>query len=180
MFTLFHDPFSYRQTYWFPAFRQPSLFERYLDILNQKFVSGLTNQNVKSESSKQISDASQSPNSSESGKSTQSSIQQYQQFPPESGFEGRGYIEEHREKITGSDGEVKIVTRRRLGDHWYENEVFIDKDGKRTEHETWHNVGDEEIEQFKLEWSEKSNKNAVKGSEPESSASASSETETPK
>jgi hypothetical protein len=57
--------------------------------------------------------------------------------------------------VTGADGETRIATRRRLGDRWYENEVHVDKEGKRTERETWHNVGDEDIESFKLEWSEK-------------------------
>jgi hypothetical protein len=33
--------------------------------------------------------------------------------------------------------------------------VHVDKDGKKTERETWHNVGDSEIEAFKHEWSEK-------------------------
>jgi hypothetical protein len=55
----------------------------------------------------------------------------------------------------GADGETRIATRRRLGDRWYENEVHVDKDGKKTERETWHNVGDSEIEAFKHEWSEK-------------------------
>jgi hypothetical protein len=31
-------------------------------------------------------------------------------------FNGRDYVEEHREKVTGSDGETRIGTRRRLGD----------------------------------------------------------------
>jgi hypothetical protein len=70
-------------------------------------------------------------------------------------FNGRDYIEEHRERVTGADGETRIATRRRLGDRWYENEVHVDKEGKRTERETWHNVGDDDIDAFKLEWSEK-------------------------
>jgi hypothetical protein len=47
------------------------------------------------------------------------------------------------------------MTCRRLGDQWHENEVHVDKDGKKTERETWHNVGDSEIEAFKHDWSEK-------------------------
>ena len=65
---------------------------------------------------------------------------------------GGNYVEEHREKVTGSDGETRIATRRRLGDRWYENEIHIDKEGKKTERETWHNVADEDIEKFKVEW----------------------------
>jgi hypothetical protein len=70
-------------------------------------------------------------------------------------FDGRDYVEEHREKVTGADGETRTATRRRLGDRWYENEIHVDKEGKRTERETWHNVGDEDIDKFKLEWSDK-------------------------
>jgi hypothetical protein len=64
-------------------------------------------------------------------------------------------IEEHRERVTGADGETRIATRRRLGDRGCENEVHAEKEGKRTERETWHDVGDDDIEGFKLEWSEK-------------------------
>jgi hypothetical protein len=39
----------------------------------------------------------------------------------------------------------------------YENEVHVHKEGKRTERETWHNVGDEDIERFKVEWNEQQN-----------------------
>jgi hypothetical protein len=70
-------------------------------------------------------------------------------------FNERDYLEEHHERVTGADGETRISTRRRLGDRWYENEVHIYKEWKRTERETWHNVGDADIEAFKLEWSEK-------------------------
>jgi hypothetical protein len=59
--------------------------------------------------------------------------------------------------VTGSNGQTRIATRRRLGDRWYDNEVTIDHDGNRTERETWHNVGDDDIERFKLEWNEKQN-----------------------
>jgi hypothetical protein len=64
---------------------------------------------------------------------------------------GRDYVEEHREKVTGAHGETRIATRHRVGDRGYENVVLVDKDGKRTERETWHNVGDDDIEQSKLE-----------------------------
>jgi hypothetical protein len=63
--------------------------------------------------------------------------------------------EDHREKVTGTDGETRIATRRRLGDRWYENEVHIGKDCKKTERETWNNAEDEEIETLKFEWSAK-------------------------
>jgi hypothetical protein len=70
-------------------------------------------------------------------------------------FNGRDYIEEHREKVTGSDGTTRIATRRRLGARWYENEIQVDKAGEKTERETWHNVSDEDIDSFKAEWSAK-------------------------
>jgi hypothetical protein len=90
-------------------------------------------------------------------------------------FNGQDYVEEHREKVAGSDGETRIATRRRLGDRWYENEVVIDKDGKKNERETWHNVGDDDIEAFKLEWSQKqSGKAALTSSTPQSPAATNS------
>jgi hypothetical protein len=41
---------------------------------------------------------------------------------------------------------------------------------KKTERETWHNVGDEDIEAFKLEWSEKYQPKARVGCEAAGSA----------
>jgi hypothetical protein len=201
MFTLFNDPFYYRPTYWFqPQYyrRQPSLFERYLDALDQRFFAVLRDdatallgleENRESSQRKPASDsqtapptadgttaASPSPDSPQSAatepapsaetpkadatpakQSTPQPAGSSRQFisVTRSTFNGRDYAEEHREKVSGSDGETRIATRRRLGDRWYENEVLVDKDGKRTERETWHNVGDDDIEKFKLEWNDK-------------------------
>ena len=76
-------------------------------------------------------------------------------FQSRSSFNGRDYVEEHRERVTDDDGSVHTTTRRRLGDRWYEQETHTDKDGKSTSKETWHNVPEESIESFKSEWSAK-------------------------
>ena len=76
-------------------------------------------------------------------------------FQSRSSFNGRDYVEEHRERVTDDDGTVHTTTRRRLGDRWYEQETHTDKDGKSTSKETWHNVPEESIESFKSEWSAK-------------------------
>ena len=70
-------------------------------------------------------------------------------------YNGKDYVEEHREKITDSNGNVHLITKRRLGDRWYESESKSDESGKITSKEIWHNVPDDAIEQFKLEWAEK-------------------------
>jgi hypothetical protein len=192
MFTLFHNPFYYSPNYWFQApryLRQQSLFERYLDALDQRFVSTLKDDasELLGLENKNITDKSEAPPSAQSSESEPASStvppatatitapnakpkssdaapspvclvpQCTRQYISQSRsrFNGRDYVEEHREKVTGADGETRIATRRRLGDRWYENEVHIDKDGKKTERETWHNVGDSDIEAFKHEWSEK-------------------------
>jgi hypothetical protein len=79
-------------------------------------------------------------------------------YQTKSTFDGQNYIEEHRERVTGHDGEIRTVVRRRLGDRWYESETHRDKDGKETERETWHNIADDEIDGFKEEWSLKHQK----------------------
>jgi hypothetical protein len=76
-------------------------------------------------------------------------------FQKRATWDGQNYVEEHRERVKGHDGESRTVVRRRLGDRWYENETHTDKDGKTTERETWHNVADDQIDNFKLEWSQK-------------------------
>jgi hypothetical protein len=79
-------------------------------------------------------------------------------YQTKSSFDGHNYVEEHRKRVTGHDGEVRTVIRRRLGNRWYETETHRDKEGKETERETWHNVADDEIEGFKEEWSRKHQK----------------------
>jgi len=81
-------------------------------------------------------------------------------------FNGQNYVEEHRERVTGADGHNRTVVRRRLGDRWYENEIHTDKEGKRTERETWHNVADDEINHFKQEWTQQRPVKAALESEP--------------
>ena len=76
-------------------------------------------------------------------------------FQSRSSFNGKDYVEEHRERVTDDDWSVHTTTRRRLGDRWYEQETHTDKDGKSTSKETWHNVPEESIESFKSEWSAK-------------------------
>jgi hypothetical protein len=86
----------------------------------------------------------------------------------QSRFNRQDYVEEHREKVIGADGETRYGTRRRLGDCWYEKEVEVDKEGKKTERETWHNVSDDDIEKFKEEWSSKHvSKTPIEGSKVE-------------
>jgi hypothetical protein len=68
---------------------------------------------------------------------------------------GQDCIEEHREKFVGEGGDVHVRTRQRLGDRWHETETHTDAQGKNTERETWHNVGDDQIEAFKTEWDQK-------------------------
>lgn len=75
-------------------------------------------------------------------------------YSSNSSYDGRKYVEEHREKVTESDGKVHQTTRRRLGDRWYEIESTTDADGKATSKETWHNVPENEIEHFKAEWAQ--------------------------
>lgn len=82
--------------------------------------------------------------------------QPYQQYyyQSRSTYDGNNYVEEHREKVTDIDGKVHMTTRRRLGDRWYEAESVTDENGKQSSKETWHNVPEDQIENFKLEWSQ--------------------------
>ena len=75
-------------------------------------------------------------------------------YESRSRYDGHDYVEEHRERVSDADGEHTTL-RRRLGDRWYETETHTDKDGKSTSKETWHNVGEDDIESFKAEWEAK-------------------------
>jgi hypothetical protein len=66
--------------------------------------------------------------------------------------DGGDVVEERREKVTNSNGESRECTLRRIGDKWYENEVLSDKDGKKTQKESWHNVSENEFEEFQNRW----------------------------
>jgi hypothetical protein len=99
-------------------------------------------------------------------------------FQSRSTYNGRDYVEEHRERFTGEDGGVHIRTRRRLGDRWYEVEDHTDADGKKSQRETWHNVGDDQIESFKQEWTERHQLPAAAAAAATAAAAASGSTST--
>ncbi|OHT12814.1 cysteine protease [Tritrichomonas foetus] len=73
-------------------------------------------------------------------------------YEGKSRYDGHNYVEEHRERLTDSEGKVHVTQRRRLGDRWYENESITDEEGKTLTKESWHNVPEDQIENFKLEW----------------------------
>lgn len=65
----------------------------------------------------------------------------------------RGGIEEIREKTYDSQtGETIESQTRRIGDRWCRIDTTTDKEGSSKSKETWHNVGDDEMEAFKKEW----------------------------
>ena len=67
-------------------------------------------------------------------------------------FDGQQICEEIREKTIDSEGQIHQKLKRRLGDQWYETEGIEYECGKKSYKETWHNVSEEEVEQFKHEW----------------------------
>ena len=80
-------------------------------------------------------------------------------FESHSRFDGEKLIEERKERKIDSEGKVHQTLKRRLGERWYETEQIEDKEGQIENKETWHNVSEEEIEQFKNEWISKSGQN---------------------
>jgi hypothetical protein len=171
LLSLFNNPFDDIQTTWIRVPRHPqyqSLFKRYRDLLDHRLFTilnddaaellGLENHPAQ----ENLSTAAQS-NDQNSTKVNQTE----NDVPPvfrwhsvsqtKSMFNGQDYVEEHREKVTESNGETRVATRRRLGDRWHESEVHIDKDGKKTEREVWHNVPNEDADKFNVEWHEKHN-----------------------
>ncbi|OHS97722.1 hypothetical protein TRFO_36010 [Tritrichomonas foetus] len=58
--------------------------------------------------------------------------------------------EEHRERITEFDGTVRIITKRSLGEKWYQCERTM-KDQSSIK-EIWHNIPEDEYESFKAAW----------------------------
>jgi hypothetical protein len=55
-------------------------------------------------------------------------------------------------KSDDTDGETRLAIRCRVGDRWHNNEIHFDEDGQKAERETLHDVGDADIEGFKVEW----------------------------
>ena len=67
-------------------------------------------------------------------------------------FNGNEKFEEIREQTT--DGEKTYVSKiKRIGNRWVQVDEVVDKEGKKTTKETWHNVGEDEIDAFENEWS---------------------------
>jgi hypothetical protein len=204
MFSLFADPFvlrrpvyryGYRPAYDpFAYARAIDIFDRYLDAFERRLFADLdSNQQspdslispeapaaLQSSAPGEGSESSQASKPAESTKPTKQVAREpvpTKQFlyQTKSTFDGQNYVEEHREQVSGHEGESRTMIRRRLGDRWYESETHRDKDGKETERETWHNVADHEIDDFKEEWSRKHQK-----ASPPSQAAIESPDQSPK
>jgi hypothetical protein len=184
MFSLFWDQPLYNTYYAYDPFtfrRTPSRRSRYLNYLENQLASLINDefddfwdsppskqqpQQQKQVQHEQPQSQSQPPanpaGESQLGQQQQSTnlpdkkprLTEYR-FQSRATYNGRDYVEEHRERFTGEDGGVHVRTRRRLGDRWYELEDHTDADGKTSQRETWHNVGDDQIEAFKQEWTER-------------------------
>ena len=67
-------------------------------------------------------------------------------------YNGNEKFEEIREQT--NDGEKTYITKiKRIGNRWVQIDDVIDKEGKKITKETWHNVGENEIDSFENEWS---------------------------
>lgn len=74
---------------------------------------------------------------------------------------GKDKFEEIREQT--SDGDKTYISKiKRIDNRWVQVDEVIDKEGKKTTKETWHNISENEIESFENEW------NLRKGIEAES------------
>ncbi|OHS94652.1 hypothetical protein TRFO_39211 [Tritrichomonas foetus] len=70
-------------------------------------------------------------------------------------MKGPHMIEEVRERsCDSSTGITREITKRRLGNKWVEIEEETGKDGNTKTKETWHNVSEDQTEEFKKLWEE--------------------------
>ena len=93
-------------------------------------------------------------------------------------FDGEKIVEERKEQKVDSDGNIHNSLKRRLGDRWYETEQIKDKEGKTTVKESWHNVSEEDIDNFKEEWLTKSGCRLQLKEEADDKSTVTNETET--
>lgn len=76
----------------------------------------------------------------------------YKTFSSQRYFNGNEKFEEIREQT--SDGDKTYVSKiKRIGNRWVQVDEIVDKEGKKTTKETWHNVSEDEIDTFENEWS---------------------------
>lgn len=73
-------------------------------------------------------------------------------FESHSIFDGEKFIEERKERTIDSEGKIHQSLKRRIDDQWYETEQTEDENGQAVNKETWHNVSEDGIEQFKQDW----------------------------
>jgi hypothetical protein len=70
-----------------------------------------------------------------------------------SGSDGVQHI--YREEHDSKTGKHKVIETRRIGDKSMTLHRVTDKDGKIEEHETRKNIKDDEVEEFKKEWTKR-------------------------
>ena len=102
---------------------------------------------------------------------------QFYYLESHSHFDGEKIVEERKEQKVDSDGNIHNSLKRRLGDRWYETEQIKDKEGKTTVKESWHNVSEEDIDNFKEEWLTKSGCSLQLKEEADDKSAVTNETE---
>ncbi|KAH0806825.1 cysteine protease [Histomonas meleagridis] len=76
----------------------------------------------------------------------------YRTYSSQRYFNGNEKFEEIREQT--NDGDKTYISKiKRIGNRWVQVDEVVDKEGKKTTKETWHNVGEDEIDAFENEWS---------------------------
>lgn len=68
-------------------------------------------------------------------------------------------MEEHRERsVDSTTGKTLESTTRRIGKQWVRIEEETDAEGQKRTKETWHDVAEHEIADFKKKWEERRGK----------------------
>lgn len=155
----YYRPTIYRQryvpieSYLLNSLRQAQEYENLKTLFYKSLIQQKKDQASKEENEKKPNEDDIKNENKEEQKQKQNP---FYYFESHSTFDGEKIIEEQKVQKIDSEGKVHHSLKRRLGDQWYQTEKIEDSEGKATNKEIWHNVPEDEIENFKQEWINKS------------------------
>lgn len=157
----YYRPTIYRQryvpieAYLLNSIKQAQEYEKFKSLIYQEMLKQRKGKEIHDENEQPIDNIDNIDEKKEEPKNENTQeikAKQFYYFEKHSKFDGEKIVEEQKERKIDSEGKIHQTLKRSLGDQWYQTEQIKDEEGKTTVKESWHNVSENEIENFKQKW----------------------------
>ena len=155
----YYRPTIYRQryvpieAYLLNSIRQAQEYEKFKSLLYKVMIEQQREKEIHDDKENQPIDNNNNEEAKEDQKCEEKqTLEPFYYFESHSKFDGEKIVEEQKTRKTDSEGKIHQTLKRRLGDQWYQTEQIKDENGKTIVKESWHNVSENDVDNFKKEW----------------------------